>query len=298
MFATSGIEVLDIFLFDTSGILVEHHKRTRAQLSRFPVSSNSNGSTRPGMQLMLPPGDYRVVVWANAIHNFNPFVNVEIGNHIDNMRFANSYSNGEDFPSNGQPLHFAGFNGNDQYFTFTMPEIGEEYGIISFQRAHNEIQVWVVNPQNIPTIYINGAYAKFDFNMEVDDSIDPITFRNHASRNGLTPDGLGNIANWQSFYVPLFDENTNKTITLRANGTPLIGGEISIRDFLNGIDMTGVYNPNNITEIADVRYPSMVIPIIVEVAPDPSDPTVDIVVSVRGAHWQVNEVEAPHLPGM
>ena len=278
-----NIHVVDVFIFDTNGNLVQYHTRRRDQLSNLPRGGGARSTTTyPGMVLTLDEGDYRVVVWANADRARVPFGALSVGSHINNARIGHAH------PTGGTPLHYGPAtlrDGQADEFMISVPDWQNrnEYAIIPFSRAHIEIQVFVVDASEHPTIDVTDVTPFFDFDRERDYTGGRTSFRNIANTFRQTPGDRPRQARFVSFYVPLFDEDTDKSLVISNTGGVLQNGVISISNFLAGIGIDGVQNPKNITNLADTDNPEMVIPIIIEIAPDSDDN--DVIVSITGAHW-------------
>ena len=270
-----NIDVVDLFIFDASGNQVMY-RTLPAHALRSGVNSRGTRSTpRPGIELteaagFTPGEEYRVVVWGNAQRARQPF---EQDEHVNTARIPTA-SDG------GTPLHFGPgrlieHNPYPTGFWFTFPDtVEDEYDIIRFSRAHVEIKVYVVGTGGaVPGVGVTNVRDGINFSKE--NSTGRIQFNSQATATeNVTIDGITHTAQVTSFYTPLFDENTDKSVLVSLGGNLLDNGNIILRDHIARYDI----------EFENTNNPEMVVPVLVEV-----DPDLNIVVSVSILGWTLRD---------
>ena len=287
----TNILTIDLFVYNEAGSLVYHRPSISHAQMQHPRGGTRSG--RPGIDLPIGNGDneltpgnrYRVVAWGNAVRN-----SFDNQNQVNNARIRTA----TDF---GTPLHFApgrlrGSSAEGFWITINDTQ-ADEYAVMQFSRAHVEIGVYVVGVWGPPTVDLNNVAAGIDFNKVV--NTNTIQFRRLVLEWRLTPEPIRRDAQFVNFFVPLFEENTDKTIVIRnSNGNILQNGNIRLRDVISG-NLPGNVNRNVIPRIrlADTNVPVERVQIVFEIE---QDTTRIIETRVTSSQWAStkNYMEAYH----
>ena len=265
------VHYVDVFVFDQDGALAFY----RPALNQAAMTRTTRGGTRssnPGIDLpvgsrageLSPGGRYRVVVWGNADRQRNSFDNPS---QLNAARIGTA-------PDGGTPLHFGpgSLRANPtQAFWINIPESDyDDSATIEFSRAHVEIQVFVVGASETPTVDLNGVFDGINFNNQT--GTGRIPFGRLADTNRNTPEQNPRLAEFVSFYVPLFEENDPvKALEISNSNGTLPGGNINLRDIFAGNPPPNV-NQNLGTapfSLADTNVPEERVQIVIDVVQDP-----------------------------
>ena len=286
------VHYVDVFVFDQDGALVYYRPTlNQAAMTRTTTRSGTR-SSNPGIDLPIgsragqlsPGGRYRVVTWGNADRQRNSF---DSPSQLNAARIGTA-------PDGGTPLHFGPGSlraENTQAFWIDIPEADyDDSATIEFSRAHIEIQVFVVGASETPTVDLNGVFDGINFTNQT--GTGRIPFGRLADTNRHTPESHPRLAEFASFYVPLFEENDpHKELGIsNSNGLDF---DIMLRDVIAG-NLPPNVNQNVITRpttLADTNIPVERVQIVIDVEEDP-ETGYDIVVSI----WMPGWVHVPVTP--
>jgi len=290
----TNVHTVDVFVYNEAGSLVYH----RPSIGQAAMQSSRGGtrSTRPGIDLPIGPGAnelspgnrYRVVAWGNVDRGAGR-------NSFDNQNQVNSARilTATDF---GTPLHFGPGTlreANSSEFWITINDTqNDEYAVMQFSRAHVEIQVFVVGASEPPTVDLDNIAAGIDFNKVVNPNT--IQFRRQVQEWLPTPEPITRQAQFVNFFVPLFEENTNKVLEISNSSGPLLNGSIRIEDILRA-NLPHNINQNYSTSPRDLANTNVAVErvrIVLDVTEDPAT-GYDKIVNVWIEGW-INE---HHNPG-
>jgi hypothetical protein len=152
----AGINSIDLFIFDADGLFVSLHHLNRADLDNFR-----------GLHLSLPPGDYKVVGWAN------------VADHSRFSEFIPGYSSMEacnviiSATTTGDPLYYAPYNPHpnsihpggqpDSGYGLTVPANASVTKEVEFARAYRRVNVYIEGFSGVATIEGRGLWAGYNF---------------------------------------------------------------------------------------------------------------------------------------
>ena len=257
------VHFVDVFVFDQAGELVYY--RPAIDQANMRTTRGGTRMGNPGIDLpvgsrageLAPGGRYRVVAWGNADRQRNSFGNPT---QLNAARIGTA-------PDGGTPLHFGPGSlraESTQAFWIDIPQTtDEDYAVIEFSRAHIEIQVFVVGTGEAPTVELDEVAEGINFNNEVIRN-QRLAFESIADTPRNTPEAFPRSARFTSFYTPLFEENTDKSLVLSNSNGVLGNGEISIADVIAGVNhINGTLNP--IINLRDTNNPVQQVQIVLEV---------------------------------
>ena len=294
----TNVQTVDLFVYNEAGSLVWY--RPSVGQHQMQSSRGATRSGRPGIDLPignganeLTPGNrYRVVAWGNVDRGAgrNSFENQ---NQVNNARIRTA-------ADSGTPLHFGPGalrgNASGDFWVTINDTMDDEYAVLRFTRAHIEIQVFVAGASEVPRVDLDRVAGEINFNNVVNNA-NRILFTTPPSgmRAGFTPSVPGREqrpANYTSFYVPLFDEDTDKMLEITNSLGLLPNGSVSIADVIAGT------TPSNINvgiparlNLADTNNPVETIQIVLEIAQD-VESGYDVVVGI----WLPGWIQAPVDP--
>ena len=275
------VDFVDVFVYDEAGNLAYH--RPSISQAQMVVTRAGVRSTRPGIDLPIgsganqlrPGGTYRVVAWGNVDRGAGRN-NFESTNQVNEARIATSYDT---------PLHFGpgaarGAGATDFMITIPDTDVDAER-TIQFTRAHTDIQIFIVNASDTPTVGLDNVAAGIAFNKV--NVAGTTEFSRVADRIRPTPEVLSRNAEFTNFYVPLFPATTPKTLEIsNSNG---LNANLSLSDIIAGIIPPNV-NQNVVTDVTSLvptNLPVERIQIVLEIEQDPDGD--DILVGIWVPGW-------------
>lgn len=235
-----NIRQVDVFIYDSQDRLVQSKRVNESALNAFT-----------GTELLLDPGTYRIVCWANALQKTR-FEEVDTADLFKNALLSNADIDVNNIASNGDPLYYAPFP--SQAFMVTVAPGKMQTQEISFRTAHIQIEVYVKGFEDgssngsllPPLVKLTDIASGYDFEMKA--STDQTSYMDIAEYQMINAQSMAVI----KFNTPWFKEDTSSQLLIKKQSDGTAVTTINLKDFIQ---------QNNISLSGDQQ---VVIPILIE----------------------------------
>lgn len=215
------VDNVELFIYDAAGKLVRRCNIPKSELKSFA-----------GKRLLLEPGTYTIVAWANNSEAHSEFFTNEKKSYLDR---ANNYlltaieANG--VITNGDPVYYAP-KATATPLTVIVPEKGNVETIAEMRHAHVKLEITIEGYQYVanvtdgpPTVEVTGLTSRYDFAMKAHgDTVSYIQTAQNIDPNK----NIFNVA----FNIPIFDKNTTTEIRITNHEGKLVTLPISLKEIL------------------------------------------------------------------
>jgi hypothetical protein len=214
------VNTVDVFIFDGNGVYLFTQRLNKFDLDAFQ-----------GAHLTLPPGEYKVLAWANVSDHsrFSPFVPGVTTMDECYVRISST--------TTGDPLYYApgtGSSANASPYTLNLPAGESVTKELEFARAHRTVNVYIKGIETTqngsvtaPTVNATGLWSEYNFYFETQPGGSNYEFFQQAALTS-TPDGQMHLASFDSDFGEITD---NTVITVR-NSLGEVVATINLKQYL------------------------------------------------------------------